>query len=107
MEASLRALRWEEALPPMVKVDLKVESYTVGLEEACRRFVEGLEPRPVLAGLVQTQDRRNRAEGAPEPARLADLEPREVFRMLCEARGEAFEDLRDAFEALQAEEGQG
>jgi exonuclease SbcD len=107
VEASLRALRWEEALPPMVKVDLKVESYTVGLEEACRRFVEGLEPRPLLVGLVQTQDRRNRPEGAPEPARLADLEPREVFRMLCEARGEAFEDLRDAFEVLQAEEGQG
>ncbi|HNX30914.1 MAG TPA: exonuclease subunit SbcD [Holophaga sp.] len=106
-EVKLRLARmsWDEGLPPLVKVDLEVEAYTVGLEEECRRFVEGLEPAPVLVGIVQTQARRPQAEGAPAPSRLADLEPREVFRMLCGARGEDYDGLRDAFEALLAEEG--
>lgn len=101
----LRRLAWDEALPPLVKVDLEVDAYTVGLEEECRRFVESLAPAPVLVGIVQTQARRSQAEGLPAPSRLADLEPREVFRMLCGARGEDYDELRDAFEALLAEEG--
>ncbi len=109
VKVRLRGLRWAETLPPMVKVDLKVESYTVGLEEECRLFIESLEPRPVLVGLIQTQAHRPQDESvqAAVPARLTDLEPREVFRMLCEARKESFDDLRDAFEMLVTEEVQG
>lgn len=103
--ARLGLLEWSEAMAPMLKVELQVEANTPGLNEECRRFVESLEPRPILVGLSQTLVRRAAGSLASDVApRLADLSPREVFALLCEARGESFEELRGAFEALLTEE---
>jgi exonuclease SbcD len=105
----LKALTWEGTLPPMVKVDLLVDAYEVGLDERLRAFVTQLEPRPVLVGFSQRPRHENRTQlgEASVPPRLVDLEPREVFRLLCGARGERHEELTEAFEALLAEEVQG
>lgn len=98
----LQALTWSGDLAPMVKVDLRVPAYQVGLEEELRRFLAGLDPRPLLVGLSQSPLRTAPAEGVAlqPPTRLADLSPRDVFRLLCQARGEDHDALKGAFETL-------
>lgn len=103
VQARLAALDCSGDLPPMVKVDLQVARFQVGLEEALRDFLAALDPRPVLVGLTQTALRVAEAdpEGTPAPPpRLAELTPRDVFRLLCEARGERHEELAPLFETL-------
>jgi exonuclease SbcD len=103
VQAALAGLAWTEALPPMVKAEVQVEAPRPGVEEELRAFAERLEPRPVL---VQVKQARAAAPGDPRPAaaRLEDLSPREVFRMLCAVRGEAHAELAAAFEQLLGQE---
>ena len=56
--------------------------------------------RPSTAQLraVRNQKVTTQIEG------LDELTPRDVFSLLCAARGESWEELRPAFEALLAEE---
>ena len=59
----------------------------------------------VLVDLRQVQLRPGGEAGRPEAVPSLDaLEPREVFRLLCAARGEILEELMPAFESLLAEE---
>jgi exonuclease SbcD len=106
VQAALAGLAWSESLPPMVKVEVLVAAPRPGVEELVRAFVERLEPRPVLVQVQQTRALAADPGGAPAPAfaRLEDLNPREVFRMLCAVRGEAHAELEDAFEQLLAQE---
>nr|WP_320131415.1 exonuclease subunit SbcD [uncultured Holophaga sp.] len=104
VKTALRGLAWAGPLAPMIKVDLEVETYQVGLEEEVRAFVASLDPRPLLMGITQSQLHRTADQVPSEapPPRLADLGPREVFRLLCESRGESYEELQEAFESLLA-----
>ena len=99
---ALSELSWGTRLPSMVAVELQVASRQVGLEETVRNHVLALDPRPVLVDVHQVQLRAS--DGAqldPEVyPRLADLGPREVFRLLCLSRGESVEELMPAFEEL-------
>jgi exonuclease SbcD len=103
VRAQLAALAWTEPLPPLVRAEVWVEAQQVGVEEELRLLVEGLEPRPVLVAIQQTRVREG-VDGVPEPVpqRLDQLTPRDVFRMLCEARGESHAELAAAFETLLA-----
>lgn len=107
VQALLAALDCTGDLPPMVKVDLQVERFQVGLEETLRAFLAGLEPRPVLVGLSQSSLHvpPDNPGGAPAPPpRLAELTPRDVFLLLCETRRESHDELAPLFEALMNEE---
>lgn len=109
VKKKLEALTWDTPLPPMVLVDLEVKSFQIGLEEEIRGFVAGLEPRPLLLDIHQTRlaegAKDPNPEGTPPPARLKDLDPGEVFRMLCDARGEHADELMEAFSGLLGMEG--
>jgi len=106
IKADLQRLTWSEPLAPMVKAEILVATAQTGIEEDVRGFVEALEPRPVLVDIRQILVRDPALGAAPEPLhrRLDELTPRDVFSLLCAARGESWEELRPAFEALLAEE---
>ena len=105
ISAALAGLAWEEPLPAMLSLELRVDSHQTGLEEAVRAQVAAMQPRPVLVDLRQVQLRPGGEAGRPEAVPSLDaLEPREVFRLLCAARGENLEELMPAFESLLAEE---
>lgn len=107
VKSQLLSLSWTEPLPPMVKLVLHVDRYEVGLEELCREWVSQMDPAPQLIGISQKQTLPlgSAIEGlALDQPSLMDLEPRDVFRMLCEARQESFDELKDAFESLLVEE---
>ncbi|MCU0664150.1 MAG: exonuclease subunit SbcD [Myxococcota bacterium] len=105
VRSALLGLSWSEAMAPMLKVDVQVDSYQLGIEDAVRRLVEGLRPTPQLVGISQTKARREGSGPVLESApRLADLRPEQVFALLCEARGESYEELREAFAALLGQE---
>ena len=99
---ALSELTWTSPLPPMLCVELRVAAREVGLEETVRNHTAALDPRPVLVEVHQVQVRLTDAppgEDAPLP-RLQDLEPRDVFRLLCSARNENADELMAAFESL-------
>lgn len=103
--AFLADLAWEEPLPAMVSLELRVARNQSGLEDDLRAQVAAMEPRPVLVGLRQSLIREVPAEGAPEPPpSLEALQPRDVFRLLCAARQENADELMPAFEAILSEE---
>jgi exonuclease SbcD len=103
IQAALAGLAWDEPLPAMLSLELRVDSHQTGLEEAVRTQVAALDPRPTLVELRQVQ-LRSAAEGLPELPALDALAPREVFRLLCAARGENVDELLPAFESLLGEE---
>ena len=103
MAAALAGLAWREPLPAMLSLELRVPSHQTGLEEAVRAQVAAMDPRPVLVDLRQVQLRSGSGPERELPS-LDALEPREVFRLLCAARGEHAEELMPAFESLLAEE---
>ena len=102
VKAELSALVWTEPLPPLVKVEVTVASRTLGIEEEIRLLVEGLNPRPILVAIIQTLVRPLPQGGTVEavPPRLADLTPREVFKLLCVAKEENYDELISSFEAV-------
>ncbi|BDU72274.1 metallophosphoesterase family protein [Mesoterricola silvestris] len=105
VRAYLEDLAWTEPLPAMLSLEVCVERHQPGLEDEVRALVAAREPRPLLVGLQQTLVRRGDPEGGDGPApSLESLEPRDVFRLLCKAKGENADELMAAFETLLGEE---
>lgn len=104
IEAFLDGLTWTEPLPAMLDLELIVDGHRTGLEDAVRERVAAMKPRPVLVGLRQTLLRDPLAPELDALPALDTLQPREVFRMLCAAKGENADELMPVFEALLGED---
>lgn len=102
VRAELQALAWTTRLAPMLLVDLQVPSFQIGLEQELREFAAALEPRPLVLDIRQTRQAAFEPATKPEPAPppLRNMQPADVFRLLCAARGEDADELMEAFTGL-------
>lgn len=103
----LRALEWSTPLPPLVHVRVEANFAEPGLARRLHEAVAAQDEarRPVL---VEVQQRATGTEGescAPLGPSLEDLQPAQVFELLCDAKrlvGEEREQLVEAFQQLSA-----
>lgn len=102
VEERLGALEWETALPPLVFAKVQVERFQAGTDEALRARVLARGDRaPVLARVLQERVTQVEPTAALPAPSLRELSEEEVFRRLCEARGEPLDEpLLDAFREL-------
>ena len=109
VKAQLRALSWEEELPPITFARVQVDRFSPGIDDELRRIVASAGVRaPLLVQVRQelaaARDLAAAAQSVPV-ASLRDVPPEEVFRRLCMERGEPVDDgLLNAFRSLQSVE---
>lgn len=109
VEAALVALRSDAPLPPLVYARVKVDGYDPTLQATLQAALDRRPadvPRPILVSVRQDRPEAPAEPDAVSPValpRLRDLAPEEVFRRLCDVRGESVDGpLLNAFRSLIA-----
>jgi hypothetical protein len=103
--AALESLDWSTPLPPLIHVCVATTATEPGLTRRLQQAAASRDARepPILVEVKLVSAATEAEPAAPATPQLEELEPREVFALLCQAEGLGGDDraaLEAAFNAL-------